>query len=382
MTAFSLTAPDRTIFGRDSRTAATAEIARFGARMMLVRGRSVAWVDDLIGELGNIGCHVITVHSEGEPTLDHVRNAVAIARGHRPDCIVSIGGGAAIDLGKAVAGLCVSDGDAAAYLELGQTAPLHLNEPLPFVAIPTTAGTGAEATRNAVIGVPERQVKISLRDPRLVPELALVDPALTDCTPKALTLASGLDAITQLIESYLCNRANPITDALCRSSIPTAISALFRLMQGEDRQARDDMARASYLSGLALANSGLGIVHGLASVIGGRGAAHGAICGRLLASGLAVNVEALQRRSADVARFREVDEWLATGLGVPGESGNLALQHFVNANGLPTLNDLGVLNEETDKIAGLAASASSTKANPVELDHEEIGDLLRRADGL
>jgi alcohol dehydrogenase class IV len=379
MTDFSLTAPKRTIFGRDSRSSAAAQIAALGTRVLLVRGQSVAWVDTLVDALTRSGCCVETVISSGEPDLDAVRQAVSVATAHRADCVVAVGGGAAIDLGKAVAGLCRSEGDVVEYLEMGDTPSRELNDPLPFVAIPTTAGTGAEATRNAVIGVPERQAKISLRDPRLVPVLALVDPALTDGSPKGLTLASGLDAVTQLIESYLCNRANPVTDALCAANIRPAVAALHRLMRCEDAKARDALALASFLSGIALANSGLGIIHGLASVIGGRGAAHGAICGRLLASGLIVNAEAATRLSADIARFEKVDGWLADGLGAPDGSGASALHSFVDSNGLPCLCDLGIAEAEFDSIAKLSAHASSTKANPVPLEHEEICRILRSA---
>lgn len=379
MTGFALTAPNRTIFGRGCRVTAADEIARIGTRVLLVRGRSVAWVDELAAELTHSGCCLQVVYSAGEPDLDDVRNAVAFARGHRAECIVSVGGGATVDLGKAVAGLCVSEGDVAEYLELGNASPRQLADPLPFIAIPTTAGTGAEATRNAVIGVPEREAKISLRDPRLLPNLAIVDPSLTDRSPKWLTLASGLDAITQLIESYLCNRANPVTDALCEANIRPAMSALHGLMVSEDAKARDILSRASYLSGIALANSGLGIIHGLASVIGGKGAAHGAICGRLLASGLVENAEAMKRRSMDVSRFEKVDAWLADALGSVGASGASALRGFIDFNGLPSLSDLGIADMEFDNFATLSTDASSTKANPVMLKHSEICRILRLA---
>ena len=379
MTGFALTAPNRTIFGRNCRVTAAAEIARIGSRVLLVRGRSVAWVDEMAAELTRSGCFLEVVYSAGEPDLDDVRKAVSIARDHKAGCIVSVGGGATLDLGKAVAGLCVSEGDVAEYLELGNASPRKLNDPLPFIAIPTTAGTGAEATRNAVIGVPEQQAKISLRDPRLVAELAIVDPALTDGSPKGLSLASGLDAITQLIESFLCNRTNPVTDAMCEANIRPAMAALRRLMVSEDAKARDTLVRASFLSGIALANSGLGIIHGLASVIGGHGAPHGAICGRLLAPGLTVNAEALTRLSADTVRFDKVNGWLADGLGNPGGSGASALHCFIESKGLPSLCDLGIAESEFDNIAKLSAYASSTKANPVALEHADICRILQIA---
>lgn len=377
---FALTGPARTILGRDSRGRAADAIAEFGQRVLLVRGGSVTWADDLASALAGSGCAVEVTRSRGEPDLDAVRMAVSVAREHGADCIVAVGGGSVIDLGKAVAGLCPSSGDPADYLELGATAPARLEAPLPFVAIPTTAGTGAEATRNAVIGVPERQMKISLRDPRLVPDLAVIDPALTDSSPRALTLASGLDAITQLIESYLCNSANPVTDALCAATIPGAIAALASLMQSDSAPARDVMARASYLSGIALANSGLGVVHGLASVIGGFGGAHGAICGRLLAPSLAVNAEVARRSGADLSRFREVDQWLCDGFAQGRGGGVDALRAFVARHDLPRLGALGVEKIAMEDIAVKSLGASSTKANPVPLDQDDMSTILKMAD--
>lgn len=383
VTGFALTAPGRTIFGRGTRASAADEIAAMGKRVLLVRGRSVAWVDDLVRDLKARGCTVAPLISVGEPDLDAVRAGVALARDHGAEVIVSVGGGAAIDLGKALSGLARSEGDPADFLELGPSKPRHLSTPLPFVAMPTTAGTGAEATRNAVIGVPEQQAKISLRDPRLVPDLCLIDPCLTDGAPKALTLATGLDAITQLIESYLSCRANPVTDALCHATIPEAIAALFRLMQAEDTAGRDTMSRAAYLSGLALANSGLGIVHGLASVIGGRGGAHGDICGRLLAPALVVNRGAIAHAGQDISRVEAVDQWLAEGLGGGrGEGrgeGSEVLRRFVDDHGLPVLADLGMADGDVADIAAMAQRASSTRANPVELSVDDIIRILESA---
>ena len=260
------------------------------------------------------------------------------------------------------------------YLGLGPAAASGgarpaLADPLPCVAVPTTAGTGAEATSNAVIGVPGRGLKISLRDPRMVPDLAVVDPALCDGLPRALTLATGLDALTQLIESYLSCRATPLTDALCRGMIGPAAAALRALMRAEDPAARDTLSKASYLSGLALANSGLGVVHGLAAVIGSRGGAHGAICGRLLPAALQVNREVLTRNGAQTARFDEVEGWLAAGLGG-------GLRGFIDANGLADLDALHCPPALWDVTARAALTASSTQANPVQLSVPEIRRIL------
>lgn len=379
MADFAFTTPGRIIFGRGTRHTAAAEICTFGQRVLLVRGRSVKWVDDLCSDLHEQGRHIETVLSKGEPDIPALTEAIRTARTFAPDCIVAVGGGAAIDLGKALSGLIPSEGRPEDYLEIGPDKALTLDAPLPFIAIPTTAGTGAEATRNAVIGVPERQAKISLRDPRLVPDLALIDPALTDAAPAAVTLATGLDAITQLIESYLCNRANPLTDALCRSEIPGAVAALSKLMQGEHAGARDAMARASFLSGIALANSGLGVVHGLASVIGAHGAPHGAICGRLLAEALEVNSTAIKSAGENPARIAEVGAWLSDGLGATDVAGIKALRSFTDGNALPRLRDMGLAEDQLADIAMRGLNASSNKANPVALSQDEVMHILKSA---
>ncbi|SFJ95658.1 iron-containing alcohol dehydrogenase [Celeribacter neptunius] len=365
----AFTAPARSLIGRGAKDQVAALVREMGQSVLLLRSASVAWADALRAELETLGLSVTVVTARGEPTADQVRDGVTQARAAGADCVVSVGGGAVIDLGKAISGLCPSEGDVMDHLGLGDGAAPKLATPLPFVAIPTTSGTGAEATRNAVIGVPEQGLKISLRDPRLVPDLAVVDASLTDGLPKDLTLATGLDALTQLIESYLSNRANPVTDALARGMIAAAAAALRLLMAGEDAVARDTMAKASYLSGLALANSGLGIVHGLAAVIGSRGGAHGAICGRLLPAALTVNRAALARAGMSVARCDEVDRWLRDGFGTSPRA-------FIDAQGLASLAELHCAAPLWDDMAQRALTASSTQANPVRLSFSDVRRIL------
>ena len=379
MVPFGIILPGKTLFGRGCRTETARQVAALGQRVLLVRGRSVAWVDELTAELRSHGLTVCELFSAGEPTLDQLRDARVQARQGRPDCVLAVGGGATIDLGKAIAALVRSESDPAAHLEvIGEGKPIE-PDPLPFVAVPTTSGTGAEATRNAVIAVPERAIKVSLRDNRMMPCLAVVDPALTDRAPKHLTLATGLDAITQLIESYLSVRANPVTDALCQNALPGAIAALARLMEAEDPKARDALSRASYLSGIALANAGLGIVHGLAGVIGGHGGAHGAICGRLLPAALTINAQAVRERGLDDARLVQVDDWLTKVLGEVSGTGPLVLRRFVDHHGLPPLEALGCPRADHRHLARLAMTASSTKTNPVTLTEDEIVSILHKS---
>ena len=377
MTPFSLTTPRQMLFGRDARHATAQHVAAMGRRVLLVRGRSVPWVDTLATALCDHGLSVTTLYSAGEPTLDLLRCGLTHARTAAPDCVVAVGGGATIDYGKALSALIRSDSDPVCHLEVvGEGRPIG-PDPLPFVALPTTAGTGAEATKNAVITVPEAAIKVSLRDNRMVPDLAIVDPALTDGAPRGVTLATGLDAITQLIESYVSRRANPLSDALCRGILPEAIPALARLMQAEDRAARDTLARASLLSGIALANVGLGIVHGLAAVIGGHGGAHGAICGRLLPAALEVNRRALSDRGLDSARLDQAAGWLHA-LDPAAASGTLALRGFMDRHGLQTLAALGCPSQMYADMAQAALNDSSTRANPVDLTADEVTQLLSR----
>lgn len=379
MTPFGFVTPARHLVGRGTRALVAAEVAALAGRAVLVRGTSVPWADTLADDLAATGVAVQVITGQGEPTIDQLRAALDTARPFRPDCVVAVGGGAVLDLGKALAALMPGTGDPVRHFEVvGEGRPLD-GTPLPFVAVPTTAGTGAEATRNAVIGMPGQGLKVSLRDPRMVARLAVVDPALTDGAPRAVTLASGLDAVTQLIEPYLSCRANILTDALCRDAIPQGIAALVRLVDTEDPAARDALARTSFLGGIALSNAGLGAVHGLAGVIGGRvGGAHGAICGRLLVPVLRANHQAMSGNAAWLDRLMQVHGWLFAAL--PGRGDGVArLADFVDAQDLPRLGALGVTAGDIPGIAEDAARSSSMKANPVALPAGVLEDVLRQA---
>ena len=375
MTPFGITAPGRILFGRGEATKAPALIRAFGSRGIVVHGANPARAAWLVEALGP---GVLPLSSAGEPTLADLEAALASARAHRPDWVVSLGGGAALDLGKALAGLVPAPDGPMEHLEVvGKGLPLK-TDPLPFIALPTTAGPGPEVTKNASIGLPELGRKFSLRDDRMIARLAIVDPALTDGCPKGVTLASGLDAVTQVIEPFVSVRATPYTDALARPAIGAGMQALMRLMQGEDAEARDRMAWVSLCGGLALANAGLGAVHGLAGVIGGRtGAAHGAICGALLGPVLAANRTAATGEARD--RLDTVCSLLAEALGSTAEEAPAALQAWAWAQGLPGLAALGVGEEQHLPIATAALQASSMKGNPVLLSAEALREVLEHA---
>ncbi len=378
--AFSLKLPAKIIFGRGKRTEAVDEICRLGKRIVLVRGRSVAWADTLQDDLRKKGAMVETVVSMGEPSFPDLVAALDNIRTLAPDCVVAVGGGSAIDLGKALAALAQGAADPLVHFEIVGDGRSLDRAPLPFVAIPTTAGTGAEATKNAVISFPEHRRKVSLRDDRMLADLALIDPALTDDCPHTVTLSSGLDALTQVIEPFVSSRANILTDALCREAIPRAIGALAQLMEEEKPAARDDMARASFFGGIALANAGLGAVHGIAGVVGGRSnAGHGALCGRLLPGVLLANQAAASGNTALIERLGAVADWLGAALGVARADAFSALEKRIDDWGLSHLSAMGFDPNDCDETARLAQSSSSMAGNPVTLSHEALIRILRHA---
>ena len=359
-------------FGRDAARDAVRDIASVAARVLLVGGGTAARSDWLAGALADAGCAVARFSVASEPDVSVIERGVAVARDAEAAAIVALGGGAVIDAGKAIAALVPAMRPMMDHLEVvGQGLPLEA-APLPFVALPTTAGTGAEVTKNAVIGVPEARRKVSLRDDRMLADLAIVDPALTDGCPRAVTLASGLDAVTQVIEPYLSIHANPLTDALCAAAIPQGLAALVRLMKAEDPDARDAMAFTSLSGGLALANAGLGAVHGLAGPIGGVSPVpHGAVCGALLPHVLAANAA---RVTGDTARrLAQVQNWIDAALdGQP-------LHDWSRARGLRGLSGMGLSIEDHADVAKAALESSSMKGNPVQLDQAALMAVLRAA---
>lgn len=360
-------------FGNGSALGALPEIAALGSRAFVVTGANsarAAWLSDGLAVAGVTVTHWPTPH---EPTVDDAVGAVEAARAHGADVVIGVGGGAALDLAKAVAGLAGEAGGALDHLEVvGQGKPLTAIPP-PLVAIPTTAGTGAEVTRNAVLGVPSHGRKVSLRDARLLPRLAVVDPDLLAGLPASVALASGLDALVQVIEPFLSRAANPLTDALCREAIPRGLAALPLLLDG-DAAARPDMAFTSLCGGLALANAKLGAVHGLAGVIGGRTtAAHGAICGLLAAPVFEATAAALPTDHPAAARLEAVRGWIAEAWGGTPAAAFETWRRFAKTRGLPGLD----LDGAEDEIAAASAKSSSMAGAPIALDTATLAAILR-----
>jgi alcohol dehydrogenase class IV len=309
---------------------------------------------------------------------------VETAKKARCDTVISFGGGSAIDTGKAIAAMLTNDGDLLDYLEvIGRGRALD-RPSAPFIAIPTTAGTGSEVTRNSVLASPEHRVKVSLRSSLMLPRIALVDPELTYDLPPAITASTGLDALTQLIEPYVCSRANPITDALCVEGLTRVARALpVAFADGRDPDARENMSVASLFGGLALANAGLGAVHGFAGPIGGMfPAPHGAVCAALLPHAMDINLRALRQRQPDavaLSRYQTVSALLTGDPSARPEQGIDWVHRLVESFGIPPLTKYGITEESLSELADKSAKASSMKANPIVLTRDEMIEILQRA---
>ena len=298
--------------------------------------------------------------------------------------IIGFGGGSALDAAKAIAALTANDGDPLDYLEvIGQGKPLR-RVPVPVIAIPTTAGTGSEVTTNAVLASKEHAVKVSLRSPLMLPRVALIDPELTFSLPPGVTASTGMDALTQCIEPFVSNRANPVTDALCREGITRGGRSL-RLAhdQPEHAGARRDMALTALFGGMALANAKLGAVHGFAAPIGGMfNAPHGAVCAILLPSVMETNIHALRERSPEheaLARYSEIACMLTGNANAAAEDGAEWVRQLVTDLAIPGLAAYGVTEDAVPEIVEKAAKASSMQGNPLPLTGEELDQILKSA---
>jgi len=355
-----------------------------GTRALVVTGGSEQRSAPLRGELAEAGIACHTFRVDGEPTVEGVQLGAKIAGAQRCDLVIGFGGGSALDTGKAIAALLTNSGDLLDYLEvIGRGQPLRV-APAPFIAVPTTAGTGTEVTRNAVLASQADQVKVSLRSPLMLPRLAVVDPELTLDLPPEVTARTGLDALTQLIEPYVSNRANPLTDGFCLEGLARASRSLRRAYHdGQDRAARADMSVASLLGGLALANAALGVVHGFPGPVGGMfPAPHGAVCAALLPYGIEMNIRALRVRQPDGETLRRYTTIARLLTGRPQATAEDAVEwtrEICRELQIPSLRVYGVRDRDWPALLERAMRASSMKGNPIALTPDELREVLARA---
>jgi len=379
---FEFATATRILFGA-GRLAEVGTIARsLGTRALVVtgsRGEPTQRILELLARENIAGVRFVVT---GEPTIALVEQGVTVARESDCQFVIAIGGGSVIDAGKAIAAMLANEGSLLDYVEvIGRGKSLSMPS-RPFIAIPTTAGTGAEVTRNAVLASLEHRVKVSLRSPLMLPTIALIDPELTYELPPTLTASTGLDALTQLIEPFTCNRTNPLTDAICREGM-TRVARSLRVAyhDGKNAAAREDMAIASLFGGLALANAGLGAAHGFAAPIGGMfNAPHGAVCAALLPHVMAINVRTLRSdpaADAKLHRYDEVARLLTDNPVAKADDGINWVRELTRELQIPKLSAYGINETHVPELIAKAAQASSMKANPVSLRPEELTEILQ-----
>ena len=384
MNAFEFATDDRIIFGAES-AARIPDMARgLGTRAFLVLDQFSEPAAGVVDALAEQELLAATYHVYGEPSTDSVAEGVDLARQAECDVVIAVGGGSVIDTGKAVAALVANGGQPLDYLEVVGLGKSLAKPSLPLVAAPTTAGTGAEVTKNAVLKVPDKAVKVSLRSAYMLPTVAVVDPLLTLTMPPHVTASTGLDALTQCLEPYVSCQSNPLTDAIAVAGLHRAARSLRKAYEdGDDVEARTDMALTSLFGGLALANAKLGAVHGFAGVLGGMyPAPHGIVCARLLPFVVETNVRALESRdphSPLLSRFGEVAKIVTGDEAATVAQGVDWIQELCGALGVPGLAEFGVVEADFPEIVSKSQPASSMRGNPLPLTDEELTAILHQA---
>ena len=401
--SFDFTAPGRILFGPGRAVEAGPALAQLlssypasggsavppgpseaETRILLVSGGDPARLEGIRASLKSAKLESVEFAIKREPRFDDARSALALARESGCRAVVGFGGGSALDLAKAVAALLANPGDPLDYAEVIGGGRALSAASIPCVAIPTTAGTGSEATRNAVLASEERRVKVSLRSPTMVPALAVVDPLLCLSLPPRPTADTGMDALTQVIEPYVCVSPNSLVDALCLEAISRIQRSLPQVYRdGADAEARLDLSWASLAGGLALANARLGAVHGLAGPLGGLlPVPHGAACAALLAPTTAANVAALRSRAPDhpaLDRYARVAALLRRGRSSGPEDAAPALAELAARLDVRSLREFGLQLTDLDAVSVAAEAASSMRGNPIRLERAELLGILEAA---
>jgi len=382
---FEFATATRIIFGAGTLLEVGLLAKQFGRCALVVTGRDPSRAKRLTAILNEHGVSSVLFAVPGEPEIKTVQDGIALAKEQQCNLVISFGGGSALDAGKAIAAMLTNSGEVLDYLEvIGEGK--SLTEPsAPFIAIPTTAGTGSEVTRNAVLASPQHRIKVSLRSPFMLPKIALIDPELTYDLPPSITASTGLDALTQLIEPYVSSRANPMTNAICVDGLRRAARSLRAAFENDPSatSAREDMALASLFGGMALANAGLGAVHGFAGPIGGMfPAPHGAICAALLPHVMEANLRAMRQREPKnpaISRFGAVARLLTGKSRATVDAGVAWVRKLVADLQIPPLRTYNITREHTNELVEKAAKASSMKANPIVLTPEELAQIRESA---
>jgi alcohol dehydrogenase class IV len=381
---FDFATSTRILFGAGVIIELSSLLNQFGKRIMVIHTRTCHHLEKIEAILGECNKTNIYFKVTTEPTIHLVSEAVTIARDFQCELIIAIGGGSVIDCGKATAALVTNPGKITDYLEVVGLGKPILLKPLPLIAIPTTSGTGSEVTKNAVLGVPQTRIKVSMRHNWLIPLIAIIDPELTYSMPPQITAYTGMDALTQVIEPFLSKKANCMTDMFSKTAIQLAgKNLLLAYKDGMNIDARAKMSFVSLMGGICLANAGLGAVHGLAGPIGGMyDCHHGAICASLLPHVMETNINALRSRDASnpiIGRFKEIAKSITGLINTNEEDGLNYIKQLCIDLKIPGLSQLGILREDFQSIAEKSIASSSMQGNPIQLSQKEIIDILENS---
>ncbi len=378
---FDFATATKIIFGNNSVEKVPEIVASNGNIVLLVTGKNRKQAELLGAKLQKLDCKILYFSVEKEPTTTIIEEGINLARVDGCNVVVGLGGGSVIDSAKAIAAMVPNKGSLTDYLEvIGLGKPLT-DAPLPFIAVPTTAGTGAEATKNAVIKSEEYQVKVSLRSDKMFPAFAIVDPVLSLSMPPALTASTGMDALTHLLETFVSNQSNPFIDVFCRDGMCRISTSLVKAFKnGTDIVARENLSMASLLGGMALANVKLGAIHGFASPMGGMyPIPHGEVCASLLPAVFDVNISALKKQGKDLSRFDEVARIFSGNPNAKAEDGTEIFEKLVRELNIPRLTSFGLIKTDFPELVEKAKNASSMKGNPVKLSDDELFVILEKS---
>ncbi|ENM5777081.1 iron-containing alcohol dehydrogenase [Vibrio mimicus] len=378
---FQFMTATRIIFGEGSLESSLSVISQYGYSVLLVSGKNPERYAPLINYLHQQNMRYQHVAVSGEPNITMVEETAMLGRRFKPDMVIAIGGGSVLDMGKAVAAIIPNQGNVYDYVEVvGRSVPLK-TKPLPFIAIPTTASSGSEVTRNAVLKSAQDRVKVSLRSPDMLADVAIVDPMLTYGTDPLTSGRGAMDAFTHLIEAYVCGDPNPLTDTICEEGLRRLTRSMVPGCLRDDKKARSDLSFAAMLGGMAATNAKLGAAHGLASALGGKlDAPHSVITARLAPHVMRENIEAARDagRSDILQRYKTISQILTGRKNACVEDGILWVNMMLERLAIPNLTDFGVCATSFERVATDALKSTSIKGNPIPLTMERLTHILHQ----
>jgi len=379
---FNFATASQIFFGRGTISKVPELVENYGNKILLVTGKNQGRAKPLTDRLP-ASVQVVFFHVNAEPATTTIDQGVKLARENQCEAIVGFGGGSVIDSAKAIAALTPNAGELLDYLEvIGKGKKLE-EKPLPFIAIPTTAGTGAEASKNSVIYSAEHKVKVSLRSQLMFADVAVIDPELTLSVPPEVTAITGMDALTHLLETFVSCQANTFIDNFGREGMQRVSRSLLKAYEnGSNLEAREDMAYAALLGGMALANVKLGAVHGFAGPMGGMvPIPHGAVCARLLPAVMEANLKSAKSQNLKyiISKYDEVAQLLTGESNARSEEGVQWAQQMVEKLNIPSLSAFGLTPSDFPVLVEKAKKASSMKGNPVVLSDESLMLILEKS---